>query len=143
MKPKILFLNVTGSTNKGDMSVIIGHINCIRNLWPEAEITIWSGNIDVDKFFERFGVKVQKHPWYRRKRSWLLTVIISLFLVTFAFIKKLFYLVAQRLNKNWRDPLSKYDLVLDTLADRLNEPFHGFWECIFVLLITFLAYVLN
>lgn len=140
--PKILFLNITGNTNKGDMSVVIGHIKCIKNFIPEAEITLLSGNVDIDRYYEKFGVEVRKHPWYRRKQSQFVTILIASCLITYAFVKKAFWLVVEKLNKNWKDPLSKYDLVLDTLADRLNEPFHGFSECVYVLLITFLAEVL-
>lgn len=142
MKPRILFLNVTGTTNKGDTAVVISHIKCIRDLMPEAEITLLSGNINVDRFYEQFQINVRQHPWYRWSRRdvpELVPLAISSVLVASSLAQKVFYIVAEKLNKNWRYPLSEYDLVLDIHADRLNESFHGFRECVYSLVITWLG----
>lgn len=142
VKPKILILNTTGTGNKGDVAVLICHINNIKKLIPEARITVLSGEVETDKYYEQFGVEVKKHPWYRYRRSPLLTAMISMVLVLSSSIQKTFCSVAGNLNKNWEYPLSKYDVVLDVTADRLNQPACGFFECVYFLMITLLGIVL-
>lgn len=159
---KILFLNTTGSTNKGDIAAIIGHITGIKQFLPEAEITIWSGNVGIDKMYEAYGVKVQAHPWYtylrwkftRPPTKWakewfekthiprtltpLVNLLISCPFIIKALISGLFYPKSRERSKH-KHRLEDYDIVLDTLPDRLNEPSCGFLECLGTLFITFMA----
>lgn len=44
----ILFINVTGSMNKGDMAVGIGHIISIKQVYLSANILLLSGDFKID-----------------------------------------------------------------------------------------------
>jgi len=136
---RILFLNVTGSTNKGDMAFVIGHIIGIRHHLPDAEMIILSGDVSVDRIYEDYGVNVQPHPWYKRRKSRLLSLAHFSICISYDIGKRLLYSVARKFNKNYQHPYDEYDLVVDPHADGFNEPYYGFGEILYFLLILYLA----
>ncbi|XES77644.1 MAG: polysaccharide pyruvyl transferase family protein [Candidatus Bathyarchaeia archaeon] len=133
------------------MAVVIGHIMGIKHYLPDAEITLLSGNVEVDKFYETFGVKVCPHPWYTRQRKLWKDGWRKQLLETNSFLSGLpkffsFLLSLSKLSSALLYPLRKkespfqdFDVVLDTIPDRLNESFHGFVECGAVLFVIFMA----
>jgi len=136
---KILFLNVTGSTNKGDMAFVIGHILSIKHHLPDAEITILSGDVSVDRIYQDYGAKVQPHPWYLRRKSRLLFLAHMSLGVTRDIAKRLLYGFARIFNKKCKHPYDRYDLVVDPHADGFNEPYYGFGETLYFLLFLYFA----
>jgi colanic acid/amylovoran biosynthesis protein len=114
---KILFLNSLGSMSRGCVAVQTGCIKSIKANIPNSDITIWSTRPDDDKIiYEGFGVNICQHPWIKRKRSFLASLLLSSHYLFMALLGNLFN--RQKLN-------SSYDILISLNMDGFNDRQYG------------------
>lgn len=139
--PKLLILDSFSSTSGPGMAVGMGCIKSIRASMPEADITMWSNLAPNDMVWEDSGVKIEQHPWAKRRKSNLLYIVEIAIRALFDFFRCLFYSFAQKFDKTIKHPYEQYDAVIAPFMDGLNDRY-GLLPTLRTLTFTFLAEII-
>ena len=113
---RVLFLNSLGSINRGCIAVQTGCIKSIRASMPDAEITIWSARPDNDTAYDEYSVKICQHPWGNRKKSLLVTALVSSWNLFIALIRS----IGKKQKAN-----TPYDVLISLNMDGFNDRQYG------------------
>lgn len=109
----------------GDIAVVTTYAQVIKLAVPNAHLTIYAAG-DLPKGLGG----VIRHPWYRRRRQKVLMLIESI-------VRVLWSLLSQILS-HLRHSTKRYDLVIDSVADRFNERYDC-GDSVYLLGMTLLA----
>jgi polysaccharide pyruvyl transferase WcaK-like protein len=131
--PEILFLRSLGSVSRGCMAVQIGCINSIKASIPDAKITIWSIRAKEDAIWKQYDVTVVQHPWFKKRKSNLLTLFTGFWNILFDY----FRCSVSRIFK--KCDYDKFDIIIDTNMDGFNEREYGLPYLVQSLAFTLLA----
>ncbi len=129
----ILFLNSLGSMSRGCIAVQTGCIKSIKTSMPSAEITIWSTRPDNDKIYEEYGVIVCQHPWIKRKKSLLASILLSSYHLFAALISSF---------THPKKSQSPYDILISLNMDGFNDRQYGIFFVIQGLVVSLLSKII-
>jgi colanic acid/amylovoran biosynthesis protein len=118
---KVLIINTPGLSNRGSMAVVMGAIDCLLEMLPNAQITILCHHWKTDKdeytnISKNRHIQVKQHPWFRVHATMLATgldsgtrSILARFLTKFRLPVKNVFLES--------------DVIIDLNTDALSEAY--------------------